>query len=108
MFDFGRLSLVSIINQGRSCFNSVLSSSSSLLAFENRTDGAIEVWDCSRMACGRVFKDQNTINNTTESENNTTAICFTPDNRYVVSAHTDCRVLMWSMMENVLYKVLVM
>ena len=72
-----------------------------MLAFENRTTEAIEVWDAHKITCGRKFslKDNCTVSQTT-------AICFTSENRFVLSAHANNRLLIWSMMENVLYKMI--
>ena len=71
-----------------------------MIAFENRTTEAIEVWDAHKVSCGRKFSLKNCPTAT-----QATAICFSPENRFVLSAHANSRLFIWSMMENVLYKV---
>lgn len=107
VYDFSTLTLQGVVAQGSNCYHSVASHSLSMIAFENRTEGVIEVWDCQRIACGRKFslKDSHLEGS---ALGKTTALCFTPDNRFVLSSHTDHRLLVWSMVDNVLYKVLTM
>ena len=75
-----------------------------MFALENRTDETIEVWDSLRMVCGRKFY----LKDHPQGYEKATSVCFSADNRYVLSAHLDCRLLIWSMIDNVLYKTLLM
>ena len=69
-----------------------------MLALENRTKETIEIWDMRNLTLSRSFSKN-------KDKLYCTKLCFTTDNKYLLSAHLDHKILIWSILQSDLYKI---
>ena len=64
------------------------------MAFYNKGEGQIEVWDMGKLSQGRKFSCSSEV----------LALSFTTDNKFLVSSHKGGKLHIWSIVDDELYK----